>query len=111
MQADVPVSGRVINSQGEGVPGVTVLVRGTTIGTATAADGSFLLNVPENSTLTFSAIGFTTQELAITGAQTNIGITLVDDLKALQEVVVVGYGTQSRQNLTTSVASVNAAAI
>ena len=109
--ADVPVSGRVTNSQGEGIPGVTVLVRGTTIGTASAADGSFFLNVPENSTLTFSAIGFVTQELSITGAQSDISIKLIEDLKALQEVVVVGYGTQSRQSLVTSVASVNAAAI
>ena len=109
--ADVAVSGRVVDEKGEGLPGVTVIVQGTTIGTSTAADGSFFLNVPENSTLTFSSVGFLTQQRVITGAASDLNITLAEDLKALQEVVVVGYGTQSRQELTTSVASVNSNAL
>jgi hypothetical protein len=60
--ANVPVSGRVTDSKGEGIPGVTVLVRGTTIGTSTDATGAYTLSVPEGSTLVFSSVGFTTQE-------------------------------------------------
>jgi TonB-linked SusC/RagA family outer membrane protein len=109
--ADVTVSGRVTQASGEGLPGVTVLVKGTTIGTSTGADGSFSLSVPEGSVLVFSSVGFTRQEVAVTGASSNLAVVLKDDQQALNEIVVVGYGTQSRQELTTSVASVNAAAI
>ncbi|GAB3637242.1 TonB-dependent receptor [Hymenobacter arcticus] len=108
---DVPVAGRVMQPNGEGLPGVTVLVKGTTIGTTTGADGSFSLNVPENSTLVFSSIGFKTQELAVTGATSSLAIRLTDDAQSLNEVVVVGYGTQTRQDLSTSVASVGGAAL
>jgi TonB-linked SusC/RagA family outer membrane protein len=107
----VPVSGRVTDAKGEALPGVTVLVKGTTTGTSTGADGSFSLSVPENSTLVFSSIGYKNQELAITGATSTIAIRMSDDAQSLNEVVVVGYGTQSRQELTTSVASVGAAQI
>ncbi|GAB2866907.1 TonB-dependent receptor [Hymenobacter ruber] len=109
--ADVPVSGRVTSATGEGLPGVTVLVKGTTIGTTTGADGSFSLSAPEGSTLVFSSVGFARQEVAVTGATSTLAIALKDDKQALNEVVVVGYGTQSRQQLSTSVASVNAASI
>lgn len=108
---NVPVSGRVTDAKGEGLPGVTVLVKGTTIGTSTGADGSFSLSVPENSTLVFSSIGYKNQEQAITGATSTIAIRMSDDAQSLKEVVVVGYGTQSRQELTTSVASVGGAQI
>ncbi|RZK59760.1 MAG: TonB-dependent receptor, partial [Hymenobacter sp.] len=108
---DVPVAGRVTQPNGEGLPGVTVLVKGTTIGTTTGADGSFSLNVPENSTLVFSSIGFKTQELPVTGASSNLAIRLSDDAQSLNEVVVVGYGTQTRQEVTTAVTSVGAAAL
>jgi TonB-linked SusC/RagA family outer membrane protein len=108
---NVPVSGRVTDAKGEPLPGVTVLVKGTTIGTSTGPDGSFSLSAPENSTLVFSSVGFKTQELAVTGATSTIAIRLSDDQQALNEVVVVGYGTQSRQELTTSVVSVGSAAL
>ncbi|GAA4494029.1 TonB-dependent receptor [Hymenobacter ginsengisoli] len=108
---NVPVSGRVTDTKGEGLPGVTVLVKGTAIGTSTGADGSFSLSVPENSTLVFSSIGYKNQELAVTGATSTIAIRLSDDAQSLNEVVVVGYGTQTRQDLSTSVASVGAAAL
>jgi TonB-linked SusC/RagA family outer membrane protein len=101
----------VTQASGEGLPGVTVLVKGSTIGTSTGADGSFSLSVPEGSVLVFSSVGFTRQEVAVTGASSNLAVVLKDDQQALNEIVVVGYGTQSRQELTTSVASVNAAAI
>ena len=108
---NVPVSGRVTDAKGEGLPGVTVLVKGTTLGTSTGADGSFSLSVPENSTLVFSSIGYKNQEIAVTGATSSIAIRLSDDQQSLNEVVVVGYGTQTRQDLSTSVASVGAAAL
>ncbi|RZK26064.1 MAG: hypothetical protein EOO63_15180, partial [Hymenobacter sp.] len=108
---NVPVSGRVTDPKGEPLPGVTVLVKGTTNGTSTGADGSFTLSVPENSTLVFSSVGFKTQELPVTGATSTIAIRLSDDQQALNEVVVVGYGTQTRQDLSTSVASVGLGAV
>ncbi|RZK51739.1 MAG: hypothetical protein EOO59_14600, partial [Hymenobacter sp.] len=108
---NVPVSGRVTDAKGEPLPGVTVLVKGTTIGTSTAADGSFSLSVPENSTLVFSSVGFKNQEIPVTGATSSLTVRLSDDQQALNEVVVVGYGTQTRQDLSTSVASVGGAAL
>jgi TonB-linked SusC/RagA family outer membrane protein len=108
---NVPVSGRVTDPKGEPLPGVTVLVKGTTIGTSTGNDGAFSLSVPENSTLVFSSVGFKTQELPVTGATSTIAIRLSDDQQSLNEVVVVGYGTQTRQDLSTSVASVGGAAL
>ena len=109
--ADLPVTGRVTGPDGTGLPGVTVLVKGTTTGTQTSVDGSFSLTVPDaNATLVFSSVGFVRQEVPV-GSTTTFAVKLVEDQQALNEVVVVGYGTQTRQDLTTSVASVGAAAI
>jgi TonB-linked SusC/RagA family outer membrane protein len=105
--ANVPVSGRVTDSKGEGIPGVTVLVRGTTIGTSTDASGAYTLSVPEGSTLVFSSVGFTTQEIPVTGANNSLAVSLKESAKDLGEVVVVGYGTQERQSVTGAVASVS----
>ncbi len=105
--ANVPVSGRVTQANGEGLPGVTVVVRGTTIGTNTDAEGRFSLDVPEGSTLVFSNVGYAKQEVAVTGATSSIAVLLKEDQQALSEVVVVGYGTQERQSVTGAVASVS----
>ncbi|UYZ62398.1 SusC/RagA family TonB-linked outer membrane protein [Hymenobacter weizhouensis] len=103
---DAPISGRVTDrATGQGIPGVTVLVKGTTTGVSTNADGTFSLTVPDNATLVFSGVGFVSQEVAV-GSRTTIDISLSTDTKALSEVVVVGYGTQERRDLTGSVASV-----
>ena len=107
VKATVPVSGRVTQPNGEGLPGVTVLVKGTTIGTNTDAGGNFTLNVPEGGTLVFSNVGYTRQEIAITGATSSLAVALKEDAQALNEVVVVGYGTQERQSVTGAVASVS----
>lgn len=109
--ADVPVSGRVTQSNGEGLPGVTVLVKGTSVGASTSSDGTFSLNVPEGSTLVFSSIGFTSRELPVTGSTTSFNVTLEADTKSLSEVVVVGYGTQERGSVTGAISSVNNAEI
>ncbi|UPL49052.1 SusC/RagA family TonB-linked outer membrane protein [Hymenobacter sublimis] len=105
--ADVPVSGRITQSNGDPLPGVTVIVKGTTIGATTDADGRFSLNAPENSTLVVSYVGFARKEVPITGASSSVNVTLTEDTRALSEVVVVGYGTQERGSVTGAVSSVS----
>ncbi|QNH63590.1 SusC/RagA family TonB-linked outer membrane protein [Hymenobacter sediminicola] len=106
--ADVPVSGRITQRNGEPLPGVTVIVQGTTLGTSTNSDGVFSLTVPDGSTLVISSIGFQRQELRINGASSSLTVVMVEDLRALSEVVVVGYGTQERTSVTGAVSSVSA---
>ncbi|PSR53763.1 TonB-dependent receptor [Adhaeribacter arboris] len=104
---DKPVTGKVISAAGEALPGVTVLLKGTTIGTTTNSEGGFELTVPDNGgTLVVSFIGYLTKEVAFTGNEP-IQISLAEDTKALDEVVVVGYGTQRSQDVTGSVATVD----
>ena len=104
--ADVPVNGRVTGADGLGLPGVTVLVQGTTNGASTNSDGNFTLTAPEGSTLIFSFVGYSTQTALVAGA-TPINITLREDAQKLNEIVVVGYGTQERADVTGAVASVS----
>jgi TonB-linked SusC/RagA family outer membrane protein len=100
------ITGRVISAKGEPLPGVTVVLKGTTVGTSTSPDGTYSLQVPETpGTLVYSFIGTTTQEVPFTGPG-EINVTLQDDTKALEEVVVVGYGTQKRESITSAVATV-----
>jgi TonB-linked SusC/RagA family outer membrane protein len=103
------VSGRVLDqTTGEGLPGVTVLLKGTTTGISTNASGRYSLNVPESGgTLVFSSVGMVTQEIAL-GNRTTIDATLAADNKQLSEIVVVGYGTQSKALVTGAVATVDA---
>ncbi|MGV3503701.1 MAG: SusC/RagA family TonB-linked outer membrane protein [Adhaeribacter sp.] len=105
--ADVTLRGKVTDEQGEPLPGVTVVLKGTTTGTTTGIDGTYSLNVPAASgSLIFSYIGYVARELPISGGQTTLNITLQADAKSLEEVVVVGYGTQKKANLTGAVSSV-----
>ena len=104
LAADVPVSGRVVGTDGQGLPGVTVLVKGTSIGASTNIDGSFSLTAPEGSTLVFSYVGYKTQEASVGNGP--ISVTLAVDEQKLNEVVVVGYGTQRREDVTGAIASV-----
>ena len=105
------IKGKVTdNDSGEGLPGVNIVVKGTTQGTTTDAKGEFTLSVLANSTLIFSFIGYETQETAI-GSQTTLNLKLIADTKALEEVVVVGYGTQRKVDLTGSVGSLRASDI
>ncbi|MDO7885657.1 TonB-dependent receptor [Hymenobacter sp. CA2-7] len=101
------VSGRVTDQKsGEGLPGVTVLLKGTTNGVSTNSDGAFSLSVPATGgTLVFSSVNYVTQERAI-GTQSEFAIGLATDTKQLSEVVVTGYGTQERRDLTGSIATV-----
>ena len=103
----VTVSGRVVQANGEALPGVTVLVKGTALGVSTDVNGGFTLSAPEGSTLVFSYVGYVRREVAVTSASTQLNITLTADVAALNEVVVVGYGTQERQSVTGAVSSVS----
>ncbi|QNF33203.1 TonB-dependent receptor [Adhaeribacter swui] len=105
------VSGVVKSVTGETLPGVTVLVKGTTVGTTTATDGSYTLDVPDNTgTLVFSFIGFITREVPV-NSEAVINVTLTEDTQSLKEVVVVGYGTQQRGDITSAVATVSTKSI
>ncbi|SFU10445.1 TonB-linked outer membrane protein, SusC/RagA family [Algoriphagus locisalis] len=100
------VSGVIKSSTGETMPGVNVLVKGTTIGTASDIDGNFSLTVPsDESILVFSFIGYTSREVRV-GNSSELNVTLDEDLSQLSEVVVVGYGTQERAKVTGAISSV-----
>ncbi|HEX8328247.1 MAG TPA: TonB-dependent receptor [Hymenobacter sp.] len=104
---DRNVTGTVKGADGGALPGVTVLVKGTNTGTSTDADGKFAIAVPPAAgTLVFSYVGYATQEAAI-GDKSSFNINLTTDTKGLDEVVVVGYGTQSRRDLTGNVATIS----
>ncbi len=103
------VSGKVNEFDGQPLPGVTVVVKGTTQGTVTNADGNYsLTNIPDDATLVFSFVGMLTQEVAV-GNQTSISVTMEQDVFGIEEVVAVGYGTQEKRTLTGSVAQINSA--
>jgi TonB-linked SusC/RagA family outer membrane protein len=108
--ADVTVQGVVTDDQGSPLPGATIVLKGSTnVGVSADANGKFSLAVPDgNATLVISSVGFVTQELALAG-RTTLNVQLVTDNKSLDEVVVVGYGTQKRSDLTGAVGSVKAA--
>ena len=102
------VSGKVADQSGQPLPGVTVMVKGTTLGTITDADGKYsLLNIPEGATLVFSFVGMKSQEVAVSGRST-IDITLNEEAIGIDEVVAIGYGTVKKSDLTGSVSSVKA---
>ena len=100
------VSGRVTDSNGDPLPGAGVLISGTTKGTTTDADGRFSLAVAPNQSLEFSFIGYATQVVPV-GGRSVLNVTLADDQNILDDVVVVGYGTQSRKTLSTSISKVD----
>ena len=106
LSQNISVSGLIQDSSGDPLPGVNVMVKGTTTGSATDMDGKYQITVPNRqSVLQFSYIGFIPQETTV-GSRTIIDITMLDDSQTLDEVVVVGYGVQRKVTLTGSVASV-----
>lgn len=100
------ITGVVRDEQGEPLIGVSVLIEGTTQGTITDFDGNFTLNAQDGQTLEVSYMGYRTEHVRVSGS--SLAVVLREDTKTLDEVVVVGYGTQKRSDLTGSVASVKA---
>lgn len=106
----VSVSGKVTDETGQGLPGATVQIEGTAQGTITDAEGNYKISTPSSATLNVSFIGFANQRIAVAG-RSIIDIQLESDAEELAEIVVVGYGSQKRSDLTGSVASIGADAI
>jgi TonB-linked SusC/RagA family outer membrane protein len=105
--AQQTVSGKVIDESGQALPGVTVLVKGTSIGTITGDDGYYSIsNVTTDAILSFSFMGMVTQEITV-GNQTNLDVTLEQTSFVLEEIVAIGYGTSTKKEVTGSVASVS----
>src|SRR5882762_4009406 len=98
------ITGKITSSTGEAVPGVNVLLKGTNTGTITDSDGLYRLPAQEG-TLVFSFIGFTTMEIPVNG-RTIIDVQMQEDVTLLEQVVVVGYGSQKKKDLTTAVVTV-----
>ncbi len=108
VQQQKTISGAVTDEAGQPLPGVTVVIKGTTNGTVTNMDGNFTIsNVPENATLKFSFVGMLSQEIEV-GSQITINITMASDAIGIEEVVAVGYGTQSKESVSTAIATVKA---
>ncbi|MDR2148104.1 MAG: TonB-dependent receptor [Tannerella sp.] len=104
---DITITGTVTDEAGETLPGVTVLIKGANQGTVTDIDGRYSVNVPdESATLVFSFVGYASQEFVI-GARRVINATFIEESRGLEEVVVVGYGTQRKVNLTGAVSVIS----
>jgi TonB-linked SusC/RagA family outer membrane protein len=102
-KADIPITGSIVDDKGEKLPGVTVLIKGTQRGTTTDTEGRFSLSVPtRETTLVFSYVGFLSQEITV-GNRTKIDVVLKGDDKTLDEVVVVGFGTQKKESVVGSI--------
>ena len=105
-QNGISVSGTVIDEGGQPLPGASIIIKGTTTGTQTDFDGLYVLNdVPSDGTLVISYIGYSSQEVLVNG-QSTIDISLSEDSQTLDEVVVVGYGTQKKADLTGSITTI-----
>src|SRR5690606_33339148 len=103
--ADVTVTGTVSDANGAPIPGVTIFADGTSLGTVSDLEGKYSLTVPEEAVLVFSFIGYETQKIPI-GGKSIIDVTLNEDMASLDEVIVVGYGTQKKVNLTGAVENI-----
>ncbi|GAA4440754.1 TonB-dependent receptor [Ravibacter arvi] len=107
----IPIRGRVTDEKGEGLPGVNILVKGTPQGTVTDGTGAFVLDVPgEDAVLVFSFVGYLPEERTV-GRQTLLDVSMKVDQKALEEIVVVGYGEQKKVNVIGSVAQIGSEAL
>jgi TonB-linked SusC/RagA family outer membrane protein len=103
---NINVKGNVKSNDGSTLPGVSIFVKGTTNGTTSAADGTFTISAPSSGTLVFSFIGFESVEVPVSG-RTQLGVTLKESATNLSEVVVMGYGTQQKKDITGSIAIVS----
>ncbi|WP_310590469.1 TonB-dependent receptor [Dyadobacter sp. CY261] len=105
---DRPLAGKVSDENGTGLPGVSVVVKGSSTGTVSDADGRYSINLPETGSpvLVFSFVGYVPKEITV-GNQTSLDVQLAVDNKALEEVVVVGYGTQRKRDITSAVSVIS----
>ncbi|GGB84082.1 SusC/RagA family TonB-linked outer membrane protein [Dyadobacter sediminis] len=105
---DKPISGKVSDEKATGLPGVSVILKGTSTGTVTDAEGNYSINVPEtgSSVLVFSFVGYLPREVPV-GSGSTMDIQMTVDNKALEEVVVVGYGTQRKRDITAAVSVIS----
>ena len=100
------VSGKVTSGDdGSAIPGANIIVKGTSSGTVTDTDGNFKINAGSNATLIFSFVGYVSQEVVL-GSQSTVDVSLLSDVTSLSEIVVTGYGTQEKKELTSSITSV-----
>lgn len=107
MAADRTVTGRITDDKGEGLPSVSIVLKGSQRGTTTDLDGKYSIVVPEGAaTLTFSFVGFASQEVVV-GNQSTINVTMKTDQKALDEVIVVGYSSQSKRNIISAITTIS----
>lgn len=107
-KADRTVKGKVADDKGLGLPGVSVILKGSSTGTVTDSEGSYNLNIPESgeNILVFSFVGYVPKEINV-GNQSSVNVELLVDTKALEEVVVVGYGTQRKRDITSAVSVIS----
>jgi TonB-linked SusC/RagA family outer membrane protein len=106
LKVAIDVAGKIVDQNGKGVPGVTVKIKGSTLVAFSNAEGDYAIkSVDDDGTLIFSYVGFATQEVVI-NRRSHINITLLEEVSKLDEIVVVGYGTQKRKDLTGSVSSI-----
>ncbi|WPQ65140.1 TonB-dependent receptor [Chitinophaga sancti] len=108
--ADIVIKGKVIDESGEPMQAVSVAIKGTSRGTTTAQDGTFSISANENATLVFSFIGYANQEVPVNG-QATLNVTLKKNASQLDQVVIVGYGTQRKSQVVGSVSSVKGAEV
>jgi TonB-linked SusC/RagA family outer membrane protein len=107
-QTGLWIKGFITNQGGEPLPGVSVMVKGTGKGVSTQPDGSFSMEVPSNATLVFSNVGFITKEVKIgTAASSNLSIQLLENKNELSQVIVVGYGTRKKSDVTGAIVSIS----
>lgn len=108
VNVDRPVKGKITDEKGLGLPGVSVVLKGSSVGTVSNTEGGYTIDIPESgeNVLVFSFVGYLPKEIRI-GNQTSLDVQLAVDNKALEEVVVVGYGTQRKRDITSAVSVVN----
>jgi hypothetical protein len=105
--AQIPISGRVTGETGDGLPGVNVIVKGSSQGTITNVEGKYTIDVPSRSvTLVFSYVGYVTEEVAV-GDRSTLGMLMTPDVTALSEIIVVGYGTSKKKDITGAISTIS----
>ncbi len=105
---DINLSGTITDENGEGLPGASVVVKGTTTGTTSGLDGGYKLKVPEDATISISFVGYETMEISVNGRSV-IDIQMIPDAEELEEIVVVGFGTQKKESVVGAMTSVKPA--